>query len=65
MKNKITFSIEDETVEIIDEHAKNYQGNRSMTLDMLVAEWRYLTAKQAALGKRPQAEPEYHGEGVA
>ena len=68
MKKRVSFSIEEETDEAITEFAdRKYQGNKSMALDLLVADWRYLTARFAALGQRTDGPKwdEYTGEGVA
>ena len=55
-KKRVTFSIEEQTDEAIAEYAEQYQGNKSMGLDKLVAEYLYLAARFAALSKRTGPE---------
>ena len=61
-KKRVSFTIQEATDLTIEEFAKeNYQGNKSMALDMLVAEHQYLLALQVAHGQQlapiTQAEP--------
>ena len=51
-KKRVSFSIEEQTDEVIAEFAKMYQDNKSMALDMLVADWQYLTARFVAQSRR-------------
>ena len=65
MKKRVSFSIEEETNEAITEFADSkYKGNKSMALDLLVADWQYLTARFAALGRRPTEEERAKWDGA-
>lgn len=61
--NRITITLDDESLAHIDDMTASGNCTRAQAVRNIIAEWRYLTNLQAALGKRPEREQDHSDPG--